>query len=569
MKKTTFLSALIVLCLFANAQNLSRLAPTDLGSKFNLKNKNQTNNEKSKAKYRGTSILSEDFEGGMPSNFILYNVDNNTPYYAGTFSNLAWVVDSLDSDDENNNIAISTSYYSPIGQADDWMVIPNINIVDNCKLLWRSRSFFLDAKDGLQVYISTTGSNVADFTELLYSSTEEPYKWLEHEIDLASYSGQTVSIAFRNNTNNKRYLLVDDIEVIQSEQYDAKLISFGFDPLVYCAQIPAHMIPSISFFSNIKNNGVSDLTNVTLNVKVNNNLYNQSNSISQLGSGATDRIEISSAFDLASFAPNVFNVVYNLSSTETDGNTSNNKDSLELDLAVSDSVLSMETNVYGTNVNVVKSALLGQLFVMPLSDTISSVSVYLVAPEQTGVVSEIYHITNSDTLLVATSSTMSVSKTGWCNLDFWGQDIILNQEEKYFICVKYKTSTGWLPVAYDLNSDVASAFCFYNNSWVNYNSIGFGGILAIRANFSSRLITSGIVENNQCNFDIYPNPAKDIIHVSSSDKISKIEVLDLLGQVLSVTNPNSNKIDVNISGLSKGVYFLRVNGDAMKRVLVE
>ena len=61
---------------------------------------------------------------------------------------------------------------------------------------------------------------------------------------------------------------------------------------------------------------------------------------------------------------------------------------------------------------------------------------------------------------------------------------------------------------------------------------------------------------------IYPNPANDILYVSSSEIIEKVEILDVIGRVIvSKTLNNSNYI-FDVSNLNSNVYFINysING---------
>ena len=66
----------------------------------------------------------------------------------------------------------------------------------------------------------------------------------------------------------------------------------------------------------------------------------------------------------------------------------------------------------------------------------------------------------------------------------------------------------------------------------------------------------GIDDLNQLDISIYPNPTSDTVYINSSSSQLKVVVFDILGkQVLN--KPNTNSVDV--SSLSKGVYFIKVS----------
>lgn len=57
-------------------------------------------------------------------------------------------------------------------------------------------------------------------------------------------------------------------------------------------------------------------------------------------------------------------------------------------------------------------------------------------------------------------------------------------------------------------------------------------------------------------FKVYPNPANEIVNLSSDSIIGDITVYNTLGQIVSKQTSTSNEASVNISGLSNGVYIL-------------
>ena len=61
---------------------------------------------------------------------------------------------------------------------------------------------------------------------------------------------------------------------------------------------------------------------------------------------------------------------------------------------------------------------------------------------------------------------------------------------------------------------------------------------------------------------LYPNPAKDIIYVKNISGNTLIEIYDINGRLIRETNTTSNSI--SISDLSRGFYFVNVNGQVKK-----
>jgi hypothetical protein len=75
--------------------------------------------------------------------------------------------------------------------------------------------------------------------------------------------------------------------------------------------------------------------------------------------------------------------------------------------------------------------------------------------------------------------------------------------------------------------------------------------------------------NTKNTISLYPNPANDILNVSSSSSITKIEVYDMQGKKVASNNNASN---VNVATLGKGVYIVKVlqeNGSAVAKQFIK
>ena len=81
---------------------------------------------------------------------------------------------------------------------------------------------------------------------------------------------------------------------------------------------------------------------------------------------------------------------------------------------------------------------------------------------------------------------------------------------------------------------------------LGYGILNFGQVL------SSFLKTNEFYSQNKA--IVYPNPAKQEINISSTQKIEKISVYNSLGQFLFESKTNQ----INIEKLEKGLYFLKI-----------
>ena len=135
----------------------------------------------------------------------------------------AWNIRTLD----GNQWALSNSWYEPTGKADDWMITPEItDITANTVLAWKAVSLDAQFKDSYEVKISTTGAATTDFTKTLFTKAGENGEITDRSLSLKDYAlSKTIRLAFRNISNDKFLIAIDDILVLMFQNRDA---AFGF-----------------------------------------------------------------------------------------------------------------------------------------------------------------------------------------------------------------------------------------------------------------------------------------------------------------------------------------------------
>ncbi len=72
--------------------------------------------------------------------------------------------------------------------------------------------------------------------------------------------------------------------------------------------------------------------------------------------------------------------------------------------------------------------------------------------------------------------------------------------------------------------------------------------------------TTGVTENNlaSARVDLFPNPAKNNITISTEITNGVIEILDVTGKIVATTRINSSNTNLNISNLNSSIYFYNV-----------
>lgn len=168
------------------------------------------------------TLYAWDFNDGViPSDFSLYDVDQNTPSSGAKELGFAvgkpWIVTYVLLDDNDLSL-LSTSRYVPEGTSNDWLVTPALQL-DGSGLffLWDACNVS-PAKDGYVVLLSTQGNRPEDFAkaDTLYAAPageEVVGDIFTHAVPLDKYAGRTVHIAIVNNSTNKSFLMIDNLKV--------------------------------------------------------------------------------------------------------------------------------------------------------------------------------------------------------------------------------------------------------------------------------------------------------------------------------------------------------------------
>jgi thiol-disulfide isomerase/thioredoxin len=163
--------------------------------------------------------FSEDFSGGMPDDWTILDLDGLTPFQnVAAFGGTWWVSPTAAPEAK---AAISSSWYAPAGQSNDWMITPSIDIPmpadPNAKifLTWYGEAIDPSFPDGYDVRLSTTDRDPASFTEVLIDVPREDADGIYRSVDLSAYAGQTIYLSWINDSNDQYILVIDDILIAE------------------------------------------------------------------------------------------------------------------------------------------------------------------------------------------------------------------------------------------------------------------------------------------------------------------------------------------------------------------
>jgi len=122
-----------------------------------------------------------------------------------------------------------TSWFSPVGQADNWLEMGPISVpASGGTLKWRHNMPDGAYRDGYEVLVSTTGMTSGDFSNApvfsvgdmanstLGDTVNTPYTiFNQRTADVSAYAGQDIYIAFHHNANDMFILYLTDIMLVE------------------------------------------------------------------------------------------------------------------------------------------------------------------------------------------------------------------------------------------------------------------------------------------------------------------------------------------------------------------
>lgn len=175
-------------------------------------------------------VFTENFDSGMPTGWTQIDANNDNMGWEHSSNPASYFAAGTDLSGNGHNsstgFVLSGSYSNVTNQAitpDNWLVSPAINLTSNANLtFWVCAQDANYAAEHYGVYITTgSGTTTTEFTQLMEETIDAnggarvQGAWKQKTVNLASYTGQTVRIAFRHfNCNDMFVLNLDDVEVL-------------------------------------------------------------------------------------------------------------------------------------------------------------------------------------------------------------------------------------------------------------------------------------------------------------------------------------------------------------------
>lgn len=167
-------------------------------------------------------IFQENWDGNGPGimAWTIIDGDGNTPAEPVNYVTDGWVVVDRGGEPPNfggpdgDHAALSTSWYDPAGASNDWLISPQITIPagETANLVWDAKAQDPLYPDGYELKLAPNGGNtIQDFTVTLFSVESENPEWITRSVPMSAYAGQTIRLAWVNNSTDMFVLLIDNI----------------------------------------------------------------------------------------------------------------------------------------------------------------------------------------------------------------------------------------------------------------------------------------------------------------------------------------------------------------------
>lgn len=178
-----------------------------------------------------SAVLSEDFEGEQfpPSGWSMIDADEDGHCWQAESSGSYVTQDS-----RSSKLAISytrnPANYTAYGAQDNWLVSPQIHVANSAFVLTlRYAAQDLEQTEPIELLISTTGTNVEDFTSVKALTADNGYEddivWNTLNYTLGEYAGKDIYIAIRHHATATYGLSIDNVNVFDQ---NAPLKPSGF-----------------------------------------------------------------------------------------------------------------------------------------------------------------------------------------------------------------------------------------------------------------------------------------------------------------------------------------------------
>ena len=388
-----------------------------------------------------------------------------------------------------------------------------------------------------------------------------------YSINISSVAGgqSNVKVQINYQGNWGWYWAIDDMKIIETDQYDLKLqtTSFGTDGafgarLAYF-QIPNSQVAPINFGGVLKNIGVQNMTDAGFTATIAGSYTGNGGPIT-LAAATTDTVWCSNTFTPSSTNANYF-VAVAATTAQTEPDVTNNV-LTNTSISVNDYIYARDNNqILGGISNSGEGYEVGHIFDMFQSATLYGIDAVINASSEPGaeIFVKLYSLDAAGDFVFEEESAPYIVTNGDLGQKITlalANPVQLNANESYLAMVgSYGDggSTSDLVTASSGASAPQTTFYLDYTDQIWYYTTSN---VMVRMNFNPALV--GITENEMV-FSVYPNPASYEITVSSSLTEGTITISDVAGKLVKTTSLSGLSTSLNTAGLNNGVYYVNVS----------
>ena len=421
---------------------------------------------------------------------------------------------------------------------------------------------------------------VTDGSEPTAQNTPNPDVY---SINISSVAGGQANVKVQINYQGNWgwYWAIDDMKIIETDQYDLKLQKtlFGtdgpFGARLQYYQIPNAQVAPINFGGVLKNIGVQDITDAGFTADISGTFNGVAGPINLIAE-TTDTVWCSNTF-----TPNSTNSNYNVAVAATTSSTEpdvTNNVLPNIGISVNDYIYARDNGqILGGISNSGQGYEVGHIYDIFQSATLYGIDAVLNSSSEPGseIFAKLYSIDPStgDFVFVEESSPYVITQSDLgqkISLPL-GSPINLNGNESYLVVIgSYGDggATNDLVTASSGSTTPQTTFYYdYTDQTWYYTTSN----VMVRMNFDPILSVNEI--ENTFGLSVYPNPANEVINVSLNKSIkAAISVVDVAGKVVKTSSINGLTSSINSSDLTNGVYYVTItdgNSVATEKVVIK
>ena len=484
--------------------------------------------------------------------------------------------------------AVAVANYTTGGSGtvgDQWLISPSITISSGDVLTCQLWVLMAGYNDSLDILLSTTNNtSTSAFTTVLASYDTLDFTaqtWMPVSINLTSYAGQTVYIAFRehiaDNQADGAFFALDAVGIGTAPAADVEVQSIDIPAL--------NTSTTITPMATVGNAGSSAQT-FTVDMTITPGGYTSTQTVTNLAAGGSQQVSF------ASFT-GTNNTNYSVTVTTTltgDANTANNTMTSTFTIYQADPILYDNTNI--SIDNSIVSTLFGGL---PTGQDLISCADDFVIPSGSLPWTITCIKTTGSTSAMAASTTIdrftyeiynnnnnkpgTILNTGSITTVLEGTNLGTTQTLVLATPITLNPGTYWLSVYAEYDTATVATSCRWNwdcgptvigmNAQIQATNSLFGapftwailsGLVTGEESFSFILYgTNGtnVNNNNLAPVEVYPNPSNGTLNITNANNANVI-VYNLLGEVVSNTISTSAFNTIDLSNLSNGSYIVKV-----------